>query len=323
MKTVSIIGSICSKALFECAPLKDEFDIKYYAYQNNIWSWFDESLNLSEDAIDKLEIDASSKEIIHSELNRNAQNELKAANSDYLMIDLLALSLPLYEISYKNRTTYVQNTTISESVLEQMSALPELANLSFSELDITSIPESEIKSGLSSFAKWILKLYPAEKIILLCPKYSLKYMLPSEHSEISYSDSDTSKFRSLNDSIKQFTEYMRSCLGNVIYYEYDDNEMAANNDSNDDVLPTPYILSREAYGIHAKQLSALILRRESPVEELPVTEETDSVKKNDSSVSTAKKNRHFNSKIANIIFIIALIILVIMKISSLLSPILH
>lgn len=257
MKTINIIGSCCSKNIFNFAPIKKEFIVKKFAFQNNIWSCFDEPLGIADEAIAKLDLAPINKNIIRYELNKVTIPEFESEKSDIFMIDMMMLSFPVYKVTYNSISTYTQNNNLGAAVLPKLRGLDEFAGLEIEKMDLSDIPEDQIKKGLDTFCDWVLSQYSPDRIILFCPRNASQYMLASDNSVHDYSEEEKSKTTAQNFLVKRYSDYLWSKLGDIIFYE-DSEDNIAYFASSKDRKPAPYYLTDDAYIRQGTELLDLI-----------------------------------------------------------------
>lgn len=226
MKTMNIFGCCCSRFLFNFSPLKDEFQVKKYAFQNSVWSCFDSSLELPVSDIEKIDTAPFTRRMIHYELNKAVITEFEANPADFFLIDLLTISFPVYKVEFMGHTTYTQNISIGSTVLPQMVQMPEFAGLTCQKMGITEISETNLRERLDLFSDWVRKQYPVERIILTCPKRAEHFLLPDVPGVNDYTDSEIERFRKLDAITKKYTDDLKASLGNVLYYEYHEDLLA-------------------------------------------------------------------------------------------------
>jgi len=88
MKTINIMGTCCSRFIFNYAPINEKFQVKRYAFQSGIWSCFDKSIGLDLDVndIEKIDIAPFTRRMVNYDFNNITLSEMEANPSDYLMI---------------------------------------------------------------------------------------------------------------------------------------------------------------------------------------------------------------------------------------------
>lgn len=257
IKKISILGSGCSRNLFNYEPLKSAFKVVKYGNQLNPWGLFDESLDLSDEIINQLDISDFKKKMVGYELNKTAVYEYEKTKSDYFMIDLMSISFSLYKITINNKTTYTHNRNIGSKVLPQLEALSKFDNISCSRLEFWHFPSQMIEDGIEAFCNWLKDLYPPEKIIVYLPKRAEKYISSSDGLIHSYSQSDQDVYTVLDEIVKRSTAYIISRLGHVLFYECPD-DLIAYNENLQFEKPYPYKYTESIYKSQANDLFNLI-----------------------------------------------------------------
>lgn len=278
MHTINLIGSSCSKNLFDFEPLKSNFKLKKCGHELSIWSLSDSPLGLSIDDIEKIDATPFNRKMVNYDLNNFAFKDFEANKADFFMIDLLALSFAMYKVTYKGRTTYTQNKKIGSKLLPEMVKMPEFEGLSYEQVPFEDLPAEDIVKGFDNFCDWLLKNYPTNRILIYLPKRAKRYMLASDESIHSYSDDELYADEVLDVIIKNFTDYIKSKFGSVLYFE-DGDDLLAYNKNLKDGIPAPYKFHNDDYARQAEKICDILLS------ELKITQKTKSINANDLSSS--------------------------------------
>lgn len=183
--------------------------------------------------------------------------ELEAFHSDYFLLDLQTMRLPLYEITYNGKTTYTQNINIGANVLPKMCEMSEFSSLTYSKIDFSSISEVQIKNGLDKFSEWLLSNYSTDRIIIYTPKSAYRYILASDLSHHDYPPKEISRLKGLDDRVIYYTQYFISKLGNVICYEYS-GEFIGYDSNCQDHVPAAYHYADEVYQANGLEILNLL-----------------------------------------------------------------
>jgi len=264
MNTINIMGTCCSRFIFNYPPINGCFKVNRYAFQTAVWNSFDNSLGLNLDVndIEKVETAPFTRRMINYEFNNITVSEMDKYPSDYFMMDLMIMPLPLYKISYKEHITYTHNISLGSTELPQMVKMPEFEGLTYEKISIEDIPEGTIKSKLDIFCNWALNNYPSENIIIYRPKRGKKYIISSSGELKEYSDKEIDKFLHYDNIVKKYTDYVKAKLPDSIYFECDDDVIAY--DANClDRKPAAYHYSGDTYTQHSKELLKLIQSRKN------------------------------------------------------------
>ncbi|MCQ2499142.1 MAG: DUF6270 domain-containing protein [Lachnospiraceae bacterium] len=329
MKTINLIGTGCTKNLFEYEPFKSNFRLKKCAHELSIWSSCDAPLGLHVDDIDKLDATPFNRKMVNYDLNNYALKDFETNKADYFMIDLMALSFAMYKVTYNGRTTYTQNQKIGSKLLPEMVKMPEFEGLSYEQVAFEDLPAEAMVTGFDNFCDWLIKNYPTNKIIICLPKRAKKYMLASDESIHSYSEEDLSANEVLDVIIQNFTEYIKSKFGSVIYLEFDD-ELLAYNKNSKDRIPAAYRYSEDDFIRLGKKLCQLLTGKavDSAPDEYNKDSQNDNQKNNNSNNSAANDYSDIHSGSVNIsrrtttqrtVIIVMLLIMLVVAIMSFLK----
>lgn len=261
MKTINLIGSSCSKNLFDYEPLKSNIKLKKCGHELSIWSLSDSSLGLSVSDIEKVDATPFYRKMLNYDLNNYALKDFEDNKSDFFMIDLMALSFAMYKVTYKGLTTYTQNKKIGSKLLPEMIKMPEFEGLSYEQVPFKELPAEDIVKGFDKFCNWLLKNYSSNQILIYLPKRAKKYMLASDESIHSYSDEALYADEILDVIIKNFTDYIKSKLGDVLFFE-DEDDLLAFDKNRKDEIPSSYRYYPDDYSRQAKNIYNILVSKQ-------------------------------------------------------------
>jgi len=257
MKSISILGSFCSRNIFNYSPIKDEYRIYNILSPNSIWTCYENSLNIPFSDIQKIDVPEFTQKMIDYELNKNVLKRFENRNTDYFMIDLMALSFPVYKISFNGVTTYTQNINIGTIILPKMKKMDEFKNLSYQKISIFDIPEDRIKNHLDSFCYWLIYKQAVDRIVLYYPTRATDYVTATDNTIKEYSSEEVAKSIRYNELLKKYTEFLKLRLGDIIYYEYP-KEILAYDKNCINRVPACYHYTDNIYNNISQELLTLL-----------------------------------------------------------------
>jgi len=296
MKTINIMGTCCSRFIFNQSPINELFQVKRYAFQSALWNSADDTLGLDLDIndIEKIDVAPFTRRMVAYDFNNITLEEMDKCPSDYFMLDLMILPLPVYKINYKGRSAYTHNISLGSVVLPKMINMPEFEGLSYEKMSIEDIDKNILKEKFDLFCKWLLDRYPIDHIIVCQPKRSDKYILASTNEIKSYTDREIALFQHQDELVKEYTDYLKSQLGNVLFYEFDDSIIAF--DANCcDRQPAPYHYTDKIYTLAGKEIINLISSTESE----DFTNEINNVHLISNSDSSTDNNSPYNEDVSD------------------------
>ena len=109
MKNISIIGSCNTRNLFNYDILSKNYDIKFYAFQINMWDMFSPSINLPQDIINKIPVENFYRRMINVDINKTALNDIANSESEIILFDFYSIIRPYLLIEYNNNSAYMNN----------------------------------------------------------------------------------------------------------------------------------------------------------------------------------------------------------------------
>lgn len=257
MKTVNLVGCSCSKTLFSYAPLKSSFSINQCGFQSNLWNMFDEPLNIPTEIIDKLNLSEFKKKMVQYELNKTALKDFEENPADFFVIDLMAISFPLYKVEYNGKTTYTQNKNIINTVLPALKFNSSIENLTYTEIPFDNFPSKKIEEGLSNFCDWLFRHYSPEKVVLYIPKLATQYMLTSDNTIYPYTKEEIKMFNVMDIIVRKTTDYLIKTLEDALVFEYS-GKVLAYNKNNYNNPPAPFKYTNDDYLHQSRELYTVI-----------------------------------------------------------------
>lgn len=233
---ISIIGSCVSREIFNTSLISEIFDIDSYIFQRCVWDMSGKKNAFPKEHIEKINAENFSVRMFAYSLNRNAFDDLKNKNSEFLLIDLHNLSSKVIKAVINSNSYYFQSTTSADkNILQSINSLGLFDNVKFETLECVS--DDIIKNGLDLFAQKILQIYNPENVILYSSRSAKKYYKDGQIKP--YSDFKQN-FDNYNDSIvEKWTRYLSNMIPGSKILE-DVGDKIAVFGVHDDVMALPY-----------------------------------------------------------------------------------
>lgn len=225
---ISILGTCCSRNLFETIPLKDCFEVDKYGFQICLWDLFSEGLNIAKETVYKSKVEDFTARMFWYELSKATIKEIENAHSEYLMIDLDNIWGAVYKIELNDKIIYSQSTRNRILALREdinQGHINELKELKFTKIENSDMDKSLVKQGLKNLADWALTHFDEKKIIINKIKLASDYFSISNQFK-RYIDTRQIEINKTNGIIAEFEEYLESLLPNAIILN-DDSPIAA------------------------------------------------------------------------------------------------
>ena len=166
-KHISIIGSCVSREMFNSSMLVNIFDVDCYAFKVCAWDLFGESLNISKEAFDKIEMPSFFARMLWYGFNKTTISEIEKCNSEYLLIDLLNINHSVNKLTLNGKSVYIQDDHNSFSFYEkQIRNVAEFSNIVSEKMTISEISKDVVLNGLKNLAEWAKEHFDETKIII-------------------------------------------------------------------------------------------------------------------------------------------------------------
>lgn len=196
---IDIIGTCCSRELFNTSKLSEIFTVQNYVFQTLIWACFFPGLNIDLDLINKTHNANFTKRMMNFDLNKEGLNAVLRKKSEYIMVDLTSLTFSFCRCSYKGKETFARN-------FEQPNCFKELqrvcCDFNYVEYDYSRAEQENVKKGLKELAQWIKKYYCQDKIIINVSEYATHW-LNKEYRKKEYSNDLRDSFKKKNAYLKE------------------------------------------------------------------------------------------------------------------------
>lgn len=162
-KHISIIGTCCSREIFNNSILQSIFDIDLYVFKNNPFSFCDSpesGLNLPKEIINKLPAEEFIKRNIEYDINKSAIKELLSKNSEYVIVDLYSFCDPIYKVSYNDKATFISTNNFDY----YNKLLIETCNkngltITCDKIQLSDIDQNIVIGGIIKFAHFLNEHY--------------------------------------------------------------------------------------------------------------------------------------------------------------------
>ncbi len=225
-KHISIIGTCCSRNLFNTSLLRDVFNIDFYACQICPFALFDKGLNIDKNELYKANIEEFIARMFWYELNKVAINEAEKQNSEYLLIDLHNIYSEIGVVQYNNQFVYTQST--GNNIKNRINFLYEIESLksiTFKPIKIQNIAETIIYNGLNKLADWAKSRFDSKKIIIYIPQLAQTfYDLDNNFSK--FNDSIIDRGKCEYELVKKFSIYLHNRIKGSVLLEDNFNKIA-------------------------------------------------------------------------------------------------
>ena len=208
MKKIAIIGSCVTRDLFNDIRLKKTCEVEFYAFQNNIWDLFNESLEISPFLINTIPLENFTRRMVDYDLNKTAITALESKQTDYLIIDMFVIWRECLKIISGKKTIYFKNNraALIEKYLNNMKLDLKTQMINYQDVD-----ESLIYNGLTKLAEWINNHYTPDKVILHYPIFCKRYW-NLENRLVKYSDKDRANAEKRYGIVKNYTDFLASLI---------------------------------------------------------------------------------------------------------------
>lgn len=204
--SVNIVGSCCSRNLFNYPHLSAMYDVKEYVFQVAIWEMFQESLDIDIEIIRKIAPNNFQARLLDYGLNKTLERALINKKSDYLLIDTQCFVSPVYKVTYQGKECFIQHFR-GELLLDKLKN--ELGkSFYYEKLTIDDIDQERIEKGLERFGDLIKSIYSSKEIILYCPIF-VDYRLDENYKVVKLSDSVVSLNKKRNEIINRYYDIIK------------------------------------------------------------------------------------------------------------------
>lgn len=224
-KTVSILGCCMSRNIFNCPQLKGLFEVKNFAFQVVPWSLFDEGFDIPYEKFEEIVKSPFEQSVLDYNLNKSVFQRFLNQKTDYIVIDLMACSFVLYELTMNGKKT-IARMGHGDKSLDKMkeNTYFQSGQFSYKKIDYKTVPTARLYRGLYKFIGWLDKNYGRNQIILCIPneKPHTRY-LNSELKICEYDERKRKKFEEDYKFVRELTFYMMDELKGCYVYEYPEN----------------------------------------------------------------------------------------------------
>lgn len=197
---IDIIGTCCSRELFNTSKLSEMFSVQNYVFQTLIWACFHPSLGVDSQIINNSHNANFTKRMMNFDLNKEGLNSILKNRSEFIMVDLVSLTFPFCKCTYRDTTTFARNFEQPNCFKELKKVCPEFAYI---ECDYREANSNIIKKGLIDLADWIKKNYKQENVVVNIPMYARQW-LNKEYQKKAYSHELQEAFNNKNAYLQEF-----------------------------------------------------------------------------------------------------------------------
>lgn len=258
-KHISIIGSCCSRELFNTSTLSEIFEVDKYAYKVCAWDLFNENkFSFDRETYKSLPIPEFRSRMIWYDLNKVTLSEITPEHSEYLMIDLLNIFYNIDEVTYNNKTVYVQEIHDRLSLYKtQILQNDVLKNISWKRTKFEDFDKQKIIDGLKKLAEWAKENFDENKIIIHIPYPAQKY-INYNHEILSFEEPYISDLNASCKIVEEYSNILHSFLPNSLIMKNLPNKLSAYGPY-DYKLERPSALHYSFYDYHRQSMSLLKL----------------------------------------------------------------
>lgn len=243
-REINIFGSCCSRELFNYAPLKNIFRVKRYALQVSQYMTHEVGLDVSKEAIDKIDQPAFIRRMIDYELNKKTLSEFEKSPSEFFLMDTMSLASPLYEVEFCDRKILMQGW-LTGRYLPTLKNIKEFEGFKYKPIPFVEVDINIIKKGLDNLCEWVKKNYAQEKVIIYEALFFQKFIDLNGFVRKTPSFIFNSDYAKRNKKMKALGKYMHSKLPNAHYIKQPSSTLSFDKNSFGEIHPplnhyTPY-----------------------------------------------------------------------------------
>lgn len=225
-KTVSVIGCCMARNIFNTPQCQEVFNVNNFAFQVVPYGFTDTSFDIPVEKIEEIQKGQFEQRVLQYNLNKTLKKGFESNVSDYIVIDLMACSFVLSEITFNNKKTIVRMGH-GENVLKKMSQDDWFTQKGFSyrQLHYSELNSSYIYRCLDEFALWIDELYRRDQIIICRPHIPSKYL--NKNLEVcSYSEDKLNRYKKDQEYVDEITNYIIKKLTGCLVFDFPKNIVA-------------------------------------------------------------------------------------------------
>lgn len=168
MKKVAIIGSCVSRDIFNDVRMQGLCEVDFYSFQNNVWDMVNEPLNVPATIINSLPFENFIRRMVDYDLNKTAIKILEEKKDDYLVIDLYAMRQSVVKVFNEEKEAYAY-TYKSQDLFRMLNNAKMDFDIELINRD--DIEQEVIERGFEKFAKWAIKNFNPNNIIIHYPLF--------------------------------------------------------------------------------------------------------------------------------------------------------
>lgn len=209
MKNISNIGSCVTRDILNFEPIKKEFNVNFYAFQVNVWDMFSPGIELEQEIINNIPIANFYRKMLDLDVNKKIIPELSKVRSEYIIIDLYVLCKEFLEVSYKNKSVFINNNACTD-IYNYFQNKQELG-VQVSLHTVNDLDDDLVKDGLKKFANYLIINYKIENIIIMYPVFNEKY--ENKDGIITpYQGKELELIKRNENIVYKYTDYLKSLL---------------------------------------------------------------------------------------------------------------
>lgn len=258
-KHITIIGTCCSRLIFNMNKLQEIFDIDLYIFKNNPFMMIEEGLNIPKDKIAKMKTPEFSIRNIEYDINKSAIKEILSKRSEYIIIDLFTLRDKIYKISYNNKVVYITTNNFQENKDEFINCLKKQnINVKCEAVDFQNINEDIIINGLKKLSKFLEDNF--ENIIINIPKVAKKYY-SLDNKLVEYNNKKLEDYLYWENIVDKYSRILSKNISKAKILEWDNNVIGRNLFYSDFIngnVPNAVHLIHENYSVLENRLLNLL-----------------------------------------------------------------
>lgn len=213
MKEISIIGSCCTRDLFEFDVLKSDFAVKDYIFQVAVYDMFAAPINAPVNKINTLPLANFLRRCCGYDLNKTAIDTLLEHKTEYIAVDLYTIGNTALRLTDRNsgNTVYLGG----HYVYDIYSSIQKWNTVKAELVTVTELDSELLKDGITRLAEWLKQNYTRDKIIINYPVFSKKY-IDRTGSVVNYDDGMLETIENREKRVYEYTDLLCSLIPGAV-----------------------------------------------------------------------------------------------------------
>lgn len=213
MKEISIIGSCCTRDLFEFDVLKSEFAVKDYIFQIASYDMFTAPINVPVNKVNTLPIANFIRRCCGYDLNKTAIDVLNEHKTEYIAVDLYTIGNTALRLTEKKsgKVVYVGG----HYVRDIYPAIQKWKGVKAELIPSMQLDSALLKNGITRLAEWLKQNYDPDKIIINYPIYCKKY-IDRNGNVVKYDDGMLKTIKNREKRVYECTDLLCSLIPGAV-----------------------------------------------------------------------------------------------------------